>query len=153
MKFKPFLIVCLVILALAGLIWQNSFVDAATENPSTGSSGYQIINIGPFSSTSATTLGIWTMKAPWPFRVIGFTGYSTAVSNVTTFDLKNAAGVSLLSTAITPSTTAGVVTAATLTTGSSTLNVTDETVLQVDTGTLGNGTTTHTTLQLIIKRL
>jgi hypothetical protein len=150
------LMIALVIACVGGMIYQGNFpntAQAATANPSPASSGYQIITIGPISATTTSVTGIWEIKAPWPFRVIGFAGHSGAMSNTVTFDLVNSSGVSLLSSALTPSTTAGIVTEATLTTSSSTLNITDETFLRIDTATGGTGTTTNTTLQLEIKRL
>ncbi len=160
--FKISLIAVLAIVLLLGAMWlpgklmpqyNASKAWAATANPASGSAGYEMIVIGPFSATTTTTTGLWEIKAPWPFRVIGFAGHSGAMSNTVTFDLKNSSGVSLLSSALTPTTTAGVISEATLTTGSSTLNITDETMLQINTATNGTGTTTNTTLQLEIKRL
>jgi hypothetical protein len=154
---KTFSKILLTIILVLGIAAGITFMagepaTAATSNPTTGSAGYQILTAGPFSATTTSTVGLWTIKAPWPFRVINFTGRSTAMSNTVTFDLKNSAGVSLLSSQLTPTTTAGVVTEATFTTGVSP-NITDETTLQIDSNTLGTGTTTNTTLQLEIKRL
>lgn len=160
--FKIGLIALLAIILLLGAMWLPSKLMpqynapnawAAVGNPGPTLSGYQIIAIGPLSAASSSTTGIWEIKAPWPFKVIGFAGHSGAMTNTVTFDLKNSSGVSLLSSAITPTTTAGVVTEATLTTGTATLSITDETVLRIDTATAGTGTTTNTTLQLEIKRL
>ncbi len=152
------LMIALVIIGAGSMIYYGSFSDqgnafAATDNPSPASPGYQIITIGPFSQTSTAVAGLWTIKAPWPFRVVGFAGRSGAMSNTVSFDLKNASGVSLLSSQLTPTTTAAVATDATLTTNSAVLNITDETTLQIDSVTGGTGTTTNTTLQLEIKRL
>ena len=151
--FKSTLIIALVIAAAFGVMQVIKPADAATGNPGPTLPGYQIIAIGPISATTTTTTGIWEIKAPWPFKVLGFQGHSNAMSNTVTFNLLNSAGTSLLSSALTPTTTAGVVTEATLTTSSSTLNIADESVLRIDTSTLSNGTTTNTTLQLMIKRL
>ncbi len=160
--FKTGLIALLAIVILIGAMWLPSkllpkyndpMAWAATSNPASGSAGYQILTVGPLSATTTSITGIWEVKAPWPFKVVGFAGHSGAMTNTVTFNLLNSSGVSLLSSALTPSTTAGVVTEATLTTSSSTLNITDETVLRIDTATAGTGTTTNTTLQLEIKRL
>jgi hypothetical protein len=150
--FKILLTIILVLGIAAGITFMaGEPATAATSNPAAGSAGYQILTVGPFSATTTTATAFWTVKAPWPFRVVNFSGRSVAMTNTVTFDLKNSAS-SLLSSQLTPTTTAGIVTEATFTTGVSP-NITDETTLQIDINTAGAGTTTNTTLQLEIKRL
>lgn len=150
---KGILIVCLVLAALAGIIWQGSFADradAATANPGPTLSGYQVIVI-PISAVSTTTTAIAKFNVPWPVRVVSFSQVANSTTGVVTLDLVNASGTSLLSLASTVSTTANLVTDATLTTTSSTLNVTDETALQINTA--GTGTAANATVTIGVKRL
>lgn len=119
---------------------------AATDNPSSASSGYQVIILTPPAITAATT-GYVKFKAPWPFRVLNFSAVAGAIGGTSTLDLKNSAGTSLLSSAMTLST---VVTEATFST-TDLRNITDETTLQIDTANTGTGG--PVTLQLDIKRL
>jgi hypothetical protein len=154
---KTFSKILLTVILVLGIAMGITFMvglpaDAAQPNPSTGSAGYQILTAGPFSATTTSVTSLWTIKAPWPFRVLGFAGHSAAMTGTVTFDLKNSAGTSLLTSVLTPTTTAYVVTEASFTTNVS-QNITDETTLQVDLSTNNTGTTYGTTLQLEIKRL
>ena len=149
---KTTLIIALVIAAIGGMIWSGSFapgdVGATTSNPSSASTGYQLL-VMPISAVSATTNNIISFKVPWSLRVLTFsvvqpTNFS---ANPVNFDLKNAAGTSLLSSAVTVST---VATEATLTTNSSTLTISDESTLSISTS--GTGTAGNVTVLLGIKR-
>lgn len=147
--FKPIFITLLIIAAVGGLIWRNSFSDAATGNPGPTLTGYQQIVV-PISAITTTRAAIVSFKAPWPFRVLGFSAVQPVnfSANPVTLDLTNSAGTSLLSSAMTLST---VVTEATLTTTSATLNITDETAVSINTA--GTGTAGNVTVQMVIKRL
>lgn len=148
--FKSILtVVLLIALLLLGMWLPAQFTgraQAATDNPSTASPGYQIVST-VVTSISGTTSGIWKIKAPWPFRVMSFVAVQPTNYGQVFLDLKNQAGTSLLSSTMSLST---VVTEATFTTAVS-QNITDETTLQVDTS--NTGTAGNVTLQLNIKRL
>jgi hypothetical protein len=147
---KLILTLVLIVAALAGLIYQGSFADraeAATSNPSTGSSGYQVIAL-PISAITTTTSGIVKFKAPWPMRIVHMSAVGNAVTGTCTLDLVNSVGTSLLSSAMTLSTSVGD---ATLTATTANLNITDETNISLNTA--NTGTANNVTVLLGIKRL
>jgi hypothetical protein len=150
MKFlKYILIVMLIIAAVFGtaLMLQPRAASAGPSNPATGASGYQVL-ILPISAITATTTGIVKFNAPWNFRVNRISSYANSVTGTVTVDVKNSAGTSLLSSAMTLST---VYTEGTVTTDSGTRNITDETAVSVNTANTGSAT--NVTLLLEIKRL
>jgi hypothetical protein len=148
---KTFSKILLTVILVLGIAAGITFVaggpaTAATSNPTTGSPGYQIL-VAPVSRITTTTSGIVKLKAPWPFRIVMVSAVSNTYTGVVTVDVVNAAGTSVLTSAVTLST---VVSEGTLTTAS-TLNITDETNLSINTA--GTGTANDTTVQIDIKRL
>lgn len=135
---------------VGGMIYFGSFAapaDAETGNPGPTLTGYQTI-VMPISSVTTTTTGILKFKVPWPVRVLHMSAVGNAITGTVTLDLANSAGTSLLSSAMTLSTTLGD---ATLTATTANLSVTDETTLQLNTA--NTGTANNVTVLLGIKRL
>lgn len=148
--FKPLLIVCLVLAAVAGMIYQGSFADradAATTNPGPTLAGYQMIVI-PISRITTTTTDIYKFKVPWPVQLLHVSHVTNTYTGTVTLDVKNASGTSLLTSAGTVST---VLQEAVLTATTSTLKIADESTISISTA--GTGTANDVTVTLGIKRL
>lgn len=152
---KKFLLIVAVAVVLAStflLMSPAGPADAATSNPSPGSSGYQLVCFGPYSTLTASTTNIARFIAPWPARLIEFSASSRLVSGTSPsmmLQIRTGATTTLVSSMTLTTNTAPV--EATLNTNP---NITDESAVSVDA--IVSGTTpsfVDTTFCMGIKRL
>ncbi len=125
-RFKASLIMMMILALLAFSIP----VQAATDNPSTGSTGYETW-VFHVSGTFTSTVTPIQFKVPWPYRVLSVSVFARSVSGTSnvasqTVDLQ-ASSTSLLTTPV------QIISSATVTDGTlaTTPSITDEATLSV----------------------
>ncbi len=145
----------LIMILLATMIWFMAGpvpAPAATENPSPGSTGYELWVFHVNGTKTATVTPI-KFKVPWPYRVVSVSAYARSVSGTSdvasqTVDVKQGS-TSVLSTPV-QLVASDTVYDATLAT---TPNITDEATLSVILNMTGtNPSVTDTTVSIGVKR-
>jgi hypothetical protein len=139
----------LMLMALMIYAWPQP--EAATSNPSSGSSGYQIL-VTHIPGAHTSTVTPVKFKAPWPYRVLSISAYARVVKtgSTETYTLDVQQGTtSLLSTPMSLATQATVLDGTLATTP----NIADEATVSYIL-TLGGDTPsiTDTTVVMAVKR-